>query len=123
MCRDLVLCRVCILVQLSKCCTAAKAVCVRKLVKLQSSSPIKSDERRLVKSSSKSPGRPGRGFTPLSKEVSTQTILSIFVFQHLFFTVLVSTVLRDLVPLILVDAYIPSVRFTHFLTIVSSKLL
>ncbi|KAH0637912.1 hypothetical protein KY289_037827 [Solanum tuberosum] len=67
-----------------------KAVCVRRLVKLQSTPPIRSDERRLVKSSPKSPGRPGRGFTPLSKEVSTLNCV------------------EDLVPLIQVDAYIPS---------------
>ncbi|XP_049350219.1 uncharacterized protein LOC125814820 [Solanum verrucosum] len=47
--------------------------CLRqKVSELQSTPPIRSDERRLVKSSSKSPGRPGRSFTPLSKEVSTK---------------------------------------------------
>ncbi|WMV27206.1 hypothetical protein MTR67_020591 [Solanum verrucosum] len=46
-----------------------KAVRVRKFVKLQSTSPIRSDE--ISESSLKSPGRPGHGFTPLSKEVST----------------------------------------------------
>ncbi|WMV51129.1 hypothetical protein MTR67_044514 [Solanum verrucosum] len=62
-----------------------KVICVRKLVKLQSTPPIRSDkdlfrcdkkhfnlfESLLEKSNSKIPSRPGRGFTPLSKEVST----------------------------------------------------
>ncbi|WMV27207.1 hypothetical protein MTR67_020592 [Solanum verrucosum] len=45
---------------------SCKTVRVRKLLKLQSTSPIRSDE--ISESSLKSPGRPDRGFTPLSKE-------------------------------------------------------
>ncbi|KAH0748686.1 hypothetical protein KY290_027918 [Solanum tuberosum] len=54
----------------AKCCTIVKTVRVRKLVKLQSNSQIRSDEK-ISGSSLKSPVETGHGFTPLSKEVST----------------------------------------------------
>ncbi|WMV57562.1 hypothetical protein MTR67_050947 [Solanum verrucosum] len=55
----------------SKCGTAVKAVCVRSCRVLHQSEARRLLVRLISERSLKSPGRPGRGFTPLSKEVST----------------------------------------------------